>query len=1182
MWEITTGEQMFLKSVTMQGFKSFANRTKIELDKTTTAIVGPNGSGKSNITDAITWVLGESSAKNLRGAKMEDVIFSGTDSKKPLGMAEVTILFDNSDKSLNLPYNEVSVTRRMYRSLESEFLINNKKCRLKDIKELFMDTGIGKDGYSVIGQGKIESVLSSKPEDRRNIFEEAAGISKYKYKKVQSKNKLLKTEENLIRIEDILSEIESQEKNLRVQAEKAEAYLKDYEELKIYDINYSCKDMEKREEDLANKIEELEVLKENSQKILINREYLSQNLEEIQEKLEKLKEEDEASSEKLRLYKEDFDKLNLEINLDEEKINSLKKDTERIGLENENLDKDLLGLKESLEEIEKDREVLNKSKEEILDKLTTKDSVIKNLEAEFKNLEEVGNLNFENKNKVKNEIENIKFKSETLKDIIEEKNNRKSNLDKSIENLKENQAEFSKIIDRDSLELKSLKEKLEKDNQEFEKTKENLLKLDEENKNLENKLIGKKNEGNEILARLKILENMESNYEGYNRTVKSFMNFSSKNNIFKDSLYGPVAEKFYVEKEFEKAISVALGSMSQNIIVSSTKDTSEMLKILEKNKMGRATFLPLDRVSGNKVKINSKEDGMVGLACDLIKFDEVFKGIFYNLLGRVIIADNFKNASRISKKHRLKVVTLKGEVFNPSGAITGGSLNNYNSSFILRKNEITDFQNKFKDLQGQIKKIESEKNHLEEKISELNEFAETYMEKRNSLKLKINDIESNIYKNKNDKDLNSEYLNKYLREKEELEKNIEADLNTLENNKHEIENKNKLLEDLLNEVDSGDRLAGLSKEIEGLKTEKIEIQLLERENREKILYKTREIDRINSDLSLTGEKLDNNKKLLMEAQRNIEEKKKSNDENKKSLEEIRKSIESLKNHLEEVKKDLDEKNKDYLDKREELSNLKEKSLVISSEIEKTELKIEMNRNKISNEVERLKEDYEVEDYHEFIDESLKDLKEGTLRRLKKKVRDYGEVNISSIEEYRIVKERFDFYTSQRDDLIQSKEEIKSILSKLDHEMKKLFNEAMEEISGNFTEIFKILFNGGRAEISIEGDVLESGIEIKASPPGKRLQSLSLLSGGERSLTAVALLFALLKYRPASFCILDEIDAALDDANIKRYADYLLTLEGIQFIIITHRKLTMEIAKTMYGVTMEEKGISKLFSVKLKD
>ena len=456
------------------------------------------------------------------------------------------------------------------------------------------------------------------------------------------------------------------------------------------------------------------------------------------------------------------------------------------------------------------------------------------------------------------------------------------------------------------------------------------------------------------------------------------------------------------------------------------------------------------------------------------------------------------------------------------------------------------------------------------------------MEKRNSLSLKISEIESNIYKNKNDNELNSQYLNKYVREREELEENIKADISSLEDNGIQIESKKKLLEELLAEVDSGDRLEELSKEIEGLKNEKIEIQLLERENREKILYKSREVERIKSEISSIEEKLENNKKILEESQANIEVKTKSNEENKKSLEEIRESIGNLNLKLEEVKKDLDEKNKAYLDKRDELSNLKEKSLIISSEIEKTELKIEMNRNKISSEVDRLKEDYDIQDYHDFIDDNLVDLKEGSLRRLKKKVRDYGEVNISSIEEYKLIKERCDFYTSQRDDLIKSKEEIKSILSKLDHEMKKLFNEAMEEISGNFTEIFKILFNGGRAEISIEGDVLESGIEIKASPPGKRLQSLSLLSGGERSLTAVALLFALLKYRPASFCILDEIDAALDDANIKRYADYLLTLEGIQFIIITHRKLTMEIAKTMYGVTMEEKGISKLFSVKLKD
>ena len=1176
------GEFMFLKNVTMQGFKSFANRTKIELDKTTTAIVGPNGSGKSNITDAITWVLGETSVKNLRGSKMEDVIFSGTDSKKPLGMAEVTIVFDNSDKALKLPYNEVSVTRRMYRSLESEFLINNKKCRLKDIKELFMDTGIGKDGYSVIGQGKIESVLSSKPEDRRNIFEEAAGISKYKYKKVQSNNKLLKTEENLIRIEDILSEIEVQEKNLRIQAQKAEAYLEDYQKLKVYDINFSLKDMKNREEEVLSQEEKLEELNKNSANILEKRNNLSNLLQELESEISNLKEEEKLSAENLNIKKEAYEKLNLAINLDEEKINSLKKDSERITFENEELNKNLINSENSLEKIKEDEDVLNSKKEEILGKLRSKEELIKKLEEDFRNLEEIGNLNFENKNKIRNEIENLNFKNETLKDIIKEKNNRKDSLDKSIESLKENQLQFLGIIDKETRELDLLKEKLKKEDEDFEKTKSNLLKLEEKNKNQENELLTRKNDANEIKARLKILENMESNYEGYNRTVKSFMNFSSRNNIFKDSLYGPVAEKFYVEKDFEKAISVALGSMSQNIIVSSTKDTSEMLKILEKNKMGRATFLPLDRVSGNKVNINSKEDGFIGLACDLIKFDEVFRGIFYNLLGRVIIADNFKNASRISKKHRLKVVTLKGEVFNPSGAITGGSLNNYNSSFILRKNEINDFNDKLNRLSKEISELNEEKSKIEEEIKKLNNFEEKYLEKRNSNTLKINEIEGNLYKNKNDNNLNKDYLDKYLREKEELEENIKSDKKSLEENKLEVESKNKLLEELITEFNSADKLQSLSREIESFKSEKIEIQLLERENREKILYLSKEKERILSEINTTKEKLANNKNILEEAGSNIGLKTSSNEENKNSLEDLKISISNLDNSLSDFKEKLDKKNKKYFETKDSLSNLKEESLILSSEMEKLKIKIDLNKNKISSEVERLKEDYDIVDYHDFIDEELHDLKESTLRRLKKKLRDYGEVNISSIEEYKVVKERCDFYTSQRDDLINSKEEIKSILTKLDHEMKKLFNEAMEEISANFTEIFKILFNGGRAEISIEGDVLESGIEIKASPPGKRLQSLSLLSGGERSLTAVALLFALLKYRPASFCILDEIDAALDDANIKRYADYLLTLEGIQFIIITHRKLTMEIAKTMYGVTMEEKGISKLFSVKLKD
>lgn len=1173
---------MFLKSVTMQGFKSFANRTKIELDKTTTAIVGPNGSGKSNITDAITWVLGETSVKNLRGNKMEDVIFSGTDTKKPLGLAEVTIVFDNSDKSLNLPYNEISVTRRMYRSLESEFLINNKKCRLKDIKELFMDTGIGKDGYSVIGQGKIESILSSKPEDRRNIFEEAAGISKYKYKKVQSTNKLLKTEENLVRIEDILSEIVLQEENLKKQAEKAEAYLKDFEILKINDINFSCKDIKNREEEIKELEEKSENLKRDFEKISLERNNLFGKLDLIESEISKISEKINIDNESLNIKKDDFDKLNLNMNLQSEKINSLKKDSQRIDNENKSLNESIIFFNKNLEDLKEEEEVLKSSKEEVIKKLDDKNKIIEKLESEFKSLEEIGNLNFENKNKIKNELENIKFKNDTLKDIIEEKNNRRKNLEKNIESLKTNEVEFERILDKDSKELIELKNLIKNEEADFNKTKGKIIELNEKNKNLENNLTIKNNSHNEVLARLKILENMESNYEGYNRTVKSFMNFSLNNNVFRDSLYGPVAEKFLVEKKYEKAISVALGSMAQNIIVSSTKDTSEMLKILEKNKMGRATFLPLDRVSGSRAIINTAEEGIIGLACDLIKFDSVFNGIFYNLLGRVIIADNFKNASHISKKHKLKVVTLKGEVFNPSGAITGGSLNNYNSSFILRKNEISELQTKASEINSEIKKIQIDKDKVEREIFNLNIFAKDFQEKQNAYSLKVSELEKNIYKNKNDKDLNTNYLNKYEKERAELEENIKTDILNLDKNNLEIENKNKILEALIEEVDSGERLIDLSKEIENLKGEKIEIQLLERENREKLLYNNKEKERIIAEISNIEEKLKNNIVYLEDTSLNISQKINSNDENKIQLEELKLKIESLKTSINNSKELLEEKNKVYLSNKDTLSEFKEKSLIINSELEKLTLKIEMNKNKISNEAVRLNEEYNIEDFHDYIDDNLGDIKESSIKRLKKKVRDYGEVNISSIEEYKLIKERLDFYSSQRDDLINSKEEIKSILNKLDFEMKKIFNEAMDEISTNFAEIFKILFNGGRAEIGIEGDVLNSGIEIKASPPGKRLQSLSLLSGGERSLTAVALLFALLKYRPASFCILDEIDAALDDANIKRYADYLLTLEGIQFIIITHRKLTMEIAKTMYGVTMEEKGISKLYSVKLKD
>ncbi|MBU5669000.1 chromosome segregation protein SMC [Peptoniphilus sp. MSJ-1] len=1173
---------MLLKSVTMQGFKSFANRTKIELDESITAIVGPNGSGKSNITDAITWVLGETSVKNLRGSKMEDVIFSGTDSKKPLGMAEVTIVFDNSDKSLNLPYNEVSVTRRMYRSLESEFLINNKKCRLKDIKELFMDTGIGKDGYSIIGQGKIETILSSKPEDRRSIFEEAAGISKFKYKKLESNNKLLKTEENLIRIEDILSEIEVQEENLRVQAEKAENYLKDFEILKKYDINYSYKDIKKQEEEINALKEKLSNLDTDSTNFEEERDSLLNKINNYQDEISKLQKEINKSKEDYELNKSNYEDLNLRITINEEKINSIKNEISSMKYTNEELKLEIEKDNDELLNIKSSAEDLDEKSKKFSEILYSKNSEINELENEINYLREIGNTRFEKSNSIKNEIENIKFKNETLKDIISDKKSRKEILEKNIDNFTKNELEFSDLIEKAKSNLESIKNNLKSFEEEISEKIKNIENYKDEHEKLIQNNSKLNQDFSEIDSRLKILKNMESNFEGYNRTVKSFMNFTSKNNYFKDSLFGPVGEKFIVNKKYERAISVALGSMSQNIIVSTTSDTKEMLNLLENYKMGRATFLPIDRIKGNKVNISFSENGIVGVACDLIKFDKIFENIFHNLLGRVLIVDNFNNASRISKKYNLKVVTLKGEVFNPSGAITGGSINNYNSSFIQRKNDIKLLNDNKKELTIKINNLEAEINLINDKINSLSDEISNINLERENLKEKYNNVESNILKNIQNQELNKEYLNKYITEKEELEKSIGLDYENYKNNLKVLDDKNNELEEIISQSDSSEKLEKTSNILEKLKSEKLDIQLQERENKEKQNYLNREIERLDSSVFNSNQKLENNFNNLESLEKNLKEKIDFKENSKDSINRYRENMEIFKVRESELQENYNISNEDLKEYNEKYINLKENILISNNEKEKILLKIEMKENSISSLSERIKEDYNIINIEDYLDEELVDLKESSLKKYRKIIKNYGEVNISSIEEHKVVSERLIFYKKQRDDLTNSKEEIKSIINKLDTEMKKVFKEAIEEISENFEEIFKILFNGGRAEISMDGDILSSGIEIKASPPGKRLQSLSLLSGGERSLTAVALLFSFLKYRPASFCILDEIDAALDDANIKRYADYLLTLNDIQFIIITHRKLTMEIAKSMYGVTMEEKGVSKLYSVKLED
>lgn len=1173
---------MYLKSVTMQGFKSFANKTKIELDESITAIVGPNGSGKSNITDAITWVLGETSVKNLRGSKMEDVIFSGTDNKKPLGMAQVTIVFDNSDRTLDTPYNEVSVTRRMYRSLESEFLINNKKCRLKDIKELFMDTGIGKDGYSLIGQGKIESVLSSRPEDRRAIFEEAAGISKFKYKKVQSKNKLLKTEENLIRIEDLLTEISNQEESLNKQAEKAKKYLEDFNRLKDIDINFVSQKISILNEDidkLSTSIDNLEVEYNNLE---IRKSSLVDKKNNIE--LLSVENKETLSNKKTKLEEKSsiFEELKVKSSVLDEQLKSLKRDIERLNTEKLEQTKNIESNENTLLDLRNKAEEFDKESANLQSRLNNLDETISLKAEEIATIEKNESKKNSSRNTLKNDIENIKFRNTTLQAMIEDKKNRKSSIDNNIVKFENNKIEFKELINELSEEKSKLIDNKTRIKTEVTELESAILNFKKFCQNENSKLNELDNSINEKNAKLKILKNMESNFEGYNRSVKTFMNFCKNRNLFNDSLYGPVGDKFKVLEEYEKAITVALGSMAQNIIVRDTTQTQKMLKILNDNKMGRITFLPLDRVKSRKTSKIINDKGAIGVASDLIEFDDKFRDVFENLLGYVLIADNYKNGAYISRKYNIKVVTLLGEVFNTSGAITGGSLNTFNTSFIQRKNEIEEYIKELKNLSLIKKGVEET---LKSKMTEFKLKEENLInlkDKYNSILSRIEIVENNLLKNNQSNEINEDYLSRYLNEKSQIENSIHEDIKTLKDNELLLEEKILKLKDIDSSTDKDDNFINIKNEFEKIKSQRLDIILLQKENKERISYNNLELERFQNSIEDLKNEIQNLDEQLMVNDKLLDKKISIYEESLTSSDALANEISTIKKDISEIEDIIFQNDEELNTHKEEIVTINENILNNKNERENQKYKIEVKEEIINTQKNRIFEEYNISEEDLLNLSEIEEVPEKVVKTLRRRVKNYGEVNIGSIDEHKLVKERLNFYSKQRDDLIEAKNEIENILNKLDSEMKKSFKDAIKEISDHFQNIFKILFNGGNAEINIEGDLLESGIEIKASPPGKKLQSLSLLSGGERALTAVALLFALLKVRPASFCILDEIDAALDDANIKRYAEYLMTLENIQFIIITHRKLTMEIAKSMYGVTMQEKGISTMYSVKLND
>ena len=1147
---------MYLKELDLQGFKSFPEKVKLEFNKGITAVVGPNGSGKSNISDAVRWVLGEQRPKSLRGGKMEDVIFAGTANRRQVGFAEVSMTVDNSDKVIPVEYSEIKITRRVYRSGESNYFINGTECRLKDIYELFMDTGIGRDGYSIIGQGKIDEILSNKSEDRRQLFEEAAGIVKYKNRKSEAENKLDKERQNLVRITDIISEIESKIEPLEKQAEKAKKYLELYGEMKEADIRLFCingKKLEKETEELKSLVENavrdidesensLSLFKSEAEKIKESAEILTASMEEINRVVASLSGEIEKNEGVCRLT--------------EEQIRNLRESVKRLEGEKESRStkisantEEILVCREAAEnaagEIERMRALLAE-KEEALNAM---------LERQSEHEQKIENYKSEMIEKIKLTAD-IKSSAERTEAVLEQFNAR-------LKQISEEKSELEKRLKDRKIAGKSAEIRAEQSTDTVEEINREIEKLENKKAGIM-KIIAVIKEGfddksrrlAEKQSRLKVLNDMEKEHDGYYKSVKAVLQLKDKGNPSFKGIRGAVAQIFKADEKYELAVETALGGSLQSLVVENEADAKNAVNYLKSNQLGRATFLPMSTVKGRALGTEKdsllKEKGVIASAVDLIKCDREYMGIAESLLGRIIVIDTIDNAIAFAKKFKqsYRLVTLEGESFMPGGAITGGSTGKKNSGVFGRKREIDSLKAETEALCAACEGLASERDKNRNKADSIDEEIE---ERREEAR------EANIG---------------FITAKQELEQ-VNRDIGDYEEKLRLASIEEKQLNEQIEKADTtAEEITSIKVEISSMNEKKQSqlnnIQRLEAEN-----------EQLLSDIS----KVELEK---AEAESQIEDKQKLAEKAAEMTERSRAEKAEKELELSNVTEQRRYENERLIEQENKINDCRETILKYKNELVRLETKSE----KISEEKKRLNDDmwenYEIT-YPEALkyessDEQAFELSKRA-RELKSQIKALGSVNVNAVEEYKETKERYEFLSKQKNDIIEAEEKLKEIINDLSGLMERQFREKLEIISENFNEVFREMFGGGRAylKLSDEEDVLGSGIDIIAQPPGKNLQNMMLLSGGERALTAIAILFSILKMKPSPFCILDEIEAALDDANVQRFGDYLQQFaKGTQFIVITHRKGTMESADVLYGVTMQEQGVSKIVSVKFDE
>lgn len=1174
---------MYLKRLELKGFKSFPNKTDIIFKEGVTAIVGPNGSGKSNVSDAVRWVLGEQSIKSLRGEKLEDVIFAGADKQKPMNFCEVALTIDNSDNKLNVDYSEVTIKRRAYRNGESQFYLNNKSCRLKDIKEILLDTGIGKDGYSIIEQGKVDEILSNNPVNRRKVFDEACGISKYRYKKNESERNLKNTKENLARINDIYVEIENQIKPLYNQQVKARKYLDLSEQLKKIEVNNYIREIQKIENQLKEINSQYEALikeLDNTDKSKID---FEQSSKEINTQIEEVDKSIEKASEYINSIKSVIDKKDYEINLlNQSRENSSKK------------------IQRNIEELEK----INKSSKENKENLG---KLYKEKENNEKNINELkSQLNiFIEKNEInKNKIETLNEKIETLKDdiieLLNEKqdvsnklttlNANKDNIDQRNESIESEIKEINDKVKEKEVLLEDLKEKINNKKEKLNDFKEKinnyyerLNRLKEENHNLSNKIQNNNYSLKEYTSKLNVYIDMENHYEGFNRGVKEVL----KNKNLK-GIYGALGQVVTVEGKYEKAIEAALGAYMQNIITADENSAKAAINYLKHNKIGRVTFLPMNIIKSKKINNIQSKTPFIGIASDLISYDEKYRDILENILGRTIVIDNIDQGIKFAREtgHKYKVVTLDGDILNPGGSLTGGSLKT-SGNILSRKRLINEFNEKINNTKAENIALEEKVLSIEKELVDCKENIKQYEEEVKVLDKKlifnnssysryeeeVNSLKSSMKKLETEKENLGSNLNYTMEKKSILENQIKDIDNNHAENKETIENLNKELnkenEIYENEKSKFDSInLQLTKDKEILKSQNADIERIKAYLNE-LSNKISLIDKENKDEESEIKEID--EKIIIENREKENLKTQLNDNNK--------NLENKKIARENLKQKLDENNVKLKDIDKQFMELKESIFKVESRIEKLESNKEANNFKLF-------EDYNLTYLQaiELRDDKI-EINKKILDTLKKDIKSLGNVNVDSIEEYKEIKERYDFYSEQKEDLQKSIDAIEEIIKDLEEHMKIQFKEEFAKINENFKYVYNRLFGGGEGNLTIldQANILESDIEITAKPPGKKMKNLSLLSGGEKALTAISILFAILLAKPTPFCILDEIEAPLDDSNIARFGTFLKELTSkTQFIAVTHRRGTMEAADYIYGVTMEQRAISKVIALSLNE